>query len=131
MCDPSRCTNCGKRHKRVIVQRPCYAARFCAQCKIHHSAREVRIKYNCYVQNLPTPLLMLCRSISDYTVLNSRLTINWGNPRLSRIQENSDNSEINDWITKTLKQFKKNINHKKIFEKSNIFMRGKGKQHLV
>ncbi|XP_054275235.1 dnaJ homolog dnj-5 isoform X2 [Macrosteles quadrilineatus] len=35
-----RCTNCGKRHKRVIMQRPCYAARFCAQCKIHHSARE-------------------------------------------------------------------------------------------
>ncbi|KAG8335723.1 protein transport [Homalodisca vitripennis] len=35
-----RCTNCGKRHKRTIIQRPCYAARFCAQCKIHHSARE-------------------------------------------------------------------------------------------
>lgn len=35
-----RCTNCGKRHKRVAMQRPCYAARFCAQCKIHHAARE-------------------------------------------------------------------------------------------
>ncbi|RZF35187.1 hypothetical protein LSTR_LSTR012625 [Laodelphax striatellus] len=35
-----RCTNCGKRHRRVQVKRPVYAARFCAQCKIHHSARE-------------------------------------------------------------------------------------------
>lgn len=38
-----RCTNCGLRHKRVPTQRPCYAARFCAQCKIRHSAKEVRI----------------------------------------------------------------------------------------
>lgn len=37
-----RCTNCGKRHKRIPVDRPCYAARMCSQCKIHHSAREVR-----------------------------------------------------------------------------------------
>ncbi|XP_020285160.1 dnaJ homolog dnj-5 isoform X2 [Pseudomyrmex gracilis] len=35
-----RCTNCGLRHKRVPTQRPCYAARFCAQCKIRHSAKE-------------------------------------------------------------------------------------------
>lgn len=38
-----RCTNCGSRHKRVPTQRPCYAARFCAQCKIRHSAKEVTI----------------------------------------------------------------------------------------
>lgn len=36
-----RCTNCNKRHKRTIVDRPIYAARVCAQCKIHHSVREV------------------------------------------------------------------------------------------
>lgn len=36
-----RCTNCGKRHKRSPVNRPIYAARMCAQCKIHHSVREV------------------------------------------------------------------------------------------
>nr|CAD7195884.1 unnamed protein product [Timema douglasi] len=35
-----RCTNCGKRHRRVNVDRPCYAARECAQCKIRHAARE-------------------------------------------------------------------------------------------
>ena len=36
-----RCTNCGKRHRRIRMERPCYAARFCAQCRIHHNAREV------------------------------------------------------------------------------------------
>ena len=36
-----RCTNCGLRHKRVPTHRPCYAARFCTQCKIRHSAKEV------------------------------------------------------------------------------------------
>ncbi|XP_038210899.1 dnaJ homolog dnj-5 [Zerene cesonia] len=35
-----RCTNCGRRHKRVATDRPCYAARYCAQCKIRHSAKE-------------------------------------------------------------------------------------------
>ncbi|XP_034824889.1 dnaJ homolog dnj-5 [Maniola hyperantus] len=35
-----RCTNCGRRHKRVLTERPCYAARYCAQCKIRHSAKE-------------------------------------------------------------------------------------------
>lgn len=35
-----RCTNCGRRHKRVQTDRPCYAARYCAQCKIRHSAKE-------------------------------------------------------------------------------------------
>lgn len=35
-----RCTNCGKRHRRISVDRPCYAARLCSQCKIHHAARE-------------------------------------------------------------------------------------------
>ncbi|KAL4710520.1 hypothetical protein ACJJTC_008922 [Scirpophaga incertulas] len=35
-----RCTNCGRRHKRVLAARPCYAARYCAQCKIRHSAKE-------------------------------------------------------------------------------------------
>ncbi|CAG9784846.1 unnamed protein product [Diatraea saccharalis] len=38
-----RCTNCGRRHKRVLTDRPCYAARYCAQCKIRHSAKEVTI----------------------------------------------------------------------------------------
>ncbi|KAG8225321.1 hypothetical protein J437_LFUL001936 [Ladona fulva] len=36
----ARCTNCGKRHRRISVPRPCYAARLCSQCKIHHAARE-------------------------------------------------------------------------------------------
>ncbi|OWR48789.1 DnaJ-22 [Danaus plexippus plexippus] len=35
-----RCTNCGRRHKRVMTSRPCYAARYCGQCKIRHSAKE-------------------------------------------------------------------------------------------
>ncbi|CAG9138421.1 unnamed protein product [Plutella xylostella] len=35
-----RCTNCGRRHKRVLTERPCYAARYCAMCKIRHSAKE-------------------------------------------------------------------------------------------
>ncbi|CAF4904159.1 unnamed protein product [Pieris macdunnoughi] len=35
-----RCTNCGRRHKRVATDRPCYAARYCSQCKIRHSAKE-------------------------------------------------------------------------------------------
>ncbi|XP_013201127.2 dnaJ homolog dnj-5 [Amyelois transitella] len=35
-----RCTNCGRRHKRVLTARPCYAARYCVQCKIRHSAKE-------------------------------------------------------------------------------------------
>ncbi|XP_053602228.1 uncharacterized protein LOC128670523 [Plodia interpunctella] len=35
-----RCTNCGRRHKRALTTRPCYAARYCAQCKIRHSAKE-------------------------------------------------------------------------------------------
>ncbi|KAL1465007.1 hypothetical protein WDU94_004605 [Cyamophila willieti] len=35
-----RCTHCGGRHRRILMDRPSYAARFCAQCKIHHSARE-------------------------------------------------------------------------------------------
>ncbi|XP_012236453.1 dnaJ homolog dnj-5 isoform X2 [Bombus impatiens] len=35
-----RCTNCGLRHKRIPTQRPCYAARYCAQCKIRHGAKE-------------------------------------------------------------------------------------------
>lgn len=37
----SRCTSCGKRHKRKLVLcRPMYAARFCALCNVHHSARD-------------------------------------------------------------------------------------------
>ncbi|XP_050539083.1 dnaJ homolog dnj-5 [Daktulosphaira vitifoliae] len=36
-----RCTSCGKRHKRKLVScRPMYAARFCALCNVHHSARD-------------------------------------------------------------------------------------------
>ncbi|XP_045446440.1 putative uncharacterized protein DDB_G0282133 [Melitaea cinxia] len=35
-----RCTNCGRRHKRVLTARPCFAARYCAQCRIRHSAKE-------------------------------------------------------------------------------------------
>ncbi|XP_018335888.1 dnaJ homolog dnj-5 [Agrilus planipennis] len=35
-----RCSACGVRHKRVKVDRPSYAARNCANCKIHHAARE-------------------------------------------------------------------------------------------
>jgi DnaJ family protein C protein 14 len=35
-----RCSACGLRHKRIKVDRPCYAARNCSSCKIHHSARE-------------------------------------------------------------------------------------------
>jgi DnaJ homolog subfamily C member 14 len=50
-----RCTNCGKRHKRIPVERPCYAARMCSQCKIHHSAREVRV-----VKIVRSKFLILC-----------------------------------------------------------------------
>ncbi|XP_053632222.2 uncharacterized protein [Cherax quadricarinatus] len=35
-----RCTNCNKRHRRVKLSRPIYAARHCAECQIHHAARE-------------------------------------------------------------------------------------------
>ncbi|XP_042210928.1 dnaJ homolog dnj-5-like [Homarus americanus] len=35
-----RCTNCNKRHRRVKLPRPIYAARHCAECQIHHAARE-------------------------------------------------------------------------------------------
>lgn len=35
-----RCSACGERHKRIKVDRPCYAARNCHMCKIHHAARE-------------------------------------------------------------------------------------------
>lgn len=41
-----RCTNCGKRHRRQLVDRRHYAARFCSQCKIYHSAREVRSMFS-------------------------------------------------------------------------------------
>ena len=37
------CTTCPKKHKRVLMpDRPVYAARYCAQCRIRHPAREVR-----------------------------------------------------------------------------------------
>ncbi|XP_011203177.2 uncharacterized protein LOC105226098 [Bactrocera dorsalis] len=35
-----RCSTCGLRHPRRITERPHYAARECASCKIRHSARE-------------------------------------------------------------------------------------------
>lgn len=35
-----RCSACGLRHKRIKIDRPSYAARNCATCKIHHAARE-------------------------------------------------------------------------------------------
>ncbi|XP_071539041.1 uncharacterized protein [Panulirus ornatus] len=35
-----RCTNCNKRHRRIKLPRPMYAARHCAECQIHHAARE-------------------------------------------------------------------------------------------
>lgn len=35
-----RCTNCNKRHRRAKLPRPIYAARHCAECQIHHAARE-------------------------------------------------------------------------------------------
>ncbi|XP_043230091.1 nascent polypeptide-associated complex subunit alpha, muscle-specific form-like [Amphibalanus amphitrite] len=35
-----RCNNCNQRHRRSRTQRPCYAARACATCKIQHAARE-------------------------------------------------------------------------------------------
>ncbi|XP_061395097.1 transcription factor mef2A [Musca vetustissima] len=35
-----RCSTCGLRHPRKITDRPHYAARECASCKIRHSARE-------------------------------------------------------------------------------------------
>ncbi|KAK3852836.1 hypothetical protein Pcinc_040589 [Petrolisthes cinctipes] len=35
-----RCTNCNKRHRRVKLTRPIYAARDCTECKVHHAARE-------------------------------------------------------------------------------------------
>lgn len=38
-----RCSGCSRRHARTSTNRPCYAARYCAQCKINHSAKEVII----------------------------------------------------------------------------------------
>ncbi|XP_069999250.1 dnaJ homolog dnj-5 isoform X1 [Penaeus vannamei] len=35
-----RCTNCNKRHRRTKLTKPIYAARHCAECQIHHAARE-------------------------------------------------------------------------------------------
>ncbi|KAH9632531.1 hypothetical protein HF086_004546 [Spodoptera exigua] len=47
------CTNCGRRHKRVLTDRPCYAARYCVQCKIRHSAKEKKnlkqLRPDCHV----------------------------------------------------------------------------------
>lgn len=35
-----RCDNCGKKHRRISVDRPWYSARYCERCHIHHSAKE-------------------------------------------------------------------------------------------
>ncbi|XP_060082351.1 uncharacterized protein LOC132561664 [Ylistrum balloti] len=35
-----RCDNCGGKHKRTLVDRPWYSARFCKRCNIRHSAKE-------------------------------------------------------------------------------------------
>ncbi|XP_069128126.1 uncharacterized protein [Argopecten irradians] len=35
-----RCDNCGGKHKRILVDRPWYSARFCKRCNIRHSAKE-------------------------------------------------------------------------------------------
>lgn len=43
-----RCTNCNKRHRRVKLPRPIYAARHCTECQIHHAAREVRAMSSCF-----------------------------------------------------------------------------------
>lgn len=40
----NRCSSCGLRHPRKPTGRPHYAARQCNQCKIRHTAREVRFK---------------------------------------------------------------------------------------
>ncbi|KAG0713854.1 DnaJ subfamily C member 14 [Chionoecetes opilio] len=56
-----RCTNCNKRHRRVKLSRPIYAARHCAECQIHHAAREVavaaaKMAIRCKHHPLPLPL---------------------------------------------------------------------------
>ena len=48
-----RCTNCNRRHKRVKLDRPIYAARHCAECQVKHAAREVRSNGN-YLFVFPT-----------------------------------------------------------------------------
>ncbi|CAG7703272.1 unnamed protein product [Allacma fusca] len=35
-----RCTKCNSRHNKVRTDRPLFAARYCAQCRINHAARE-------------------------------------------------------------------------------------------
>jgi hypothetical protein len=39
-CTTIRCTKCNARHKKNRTSRPVFAARYCAQCRIHHGARE-------------------------------------------------------------------------------------------
>lgn len=52
-----RCSTCGLRHPRKITDRPHYAARECASCKIRHSAREVRLSF--LQQNIKYILLII------------------------------------------------------------------------
>ncbi|KAL4236978.1 subfamily C member 14 [Mactra antiquata] len=35
-----RCDNCGGKHKRMLVERPWYSARYCNRCLMRHSAKE-------------------------------------------------------------------------------------------
>lgn len=37
----NRCSTCAQRHPRKLTERPHYAARECASCKIRHSAKDV------------------------------------------------------------------------------------------
>lgn len=40
-CMSNRCSTCAQRHPRKLTERPHYAARECASCKIRHSAKDV------------------------------------------------------------------------------------------
>lgn len=40
-CMVNRCSTCAQRHPRKLTERPHYAARECASCKIRHSAKDV------------------------------------------------------------------------------------------
>ena len=52
------CVGCQGKHKRIPTDRPNYAARYCDQCDIRHSAREVQtLYYLCLCHNLKEEII--------------------------------------------------------------------------
>ena len=44
-----RCDHCGWKHKRVLVDRAWYSARYCERCHLYHSAKEVSFCWIAFV----------------------------------------------------------------------------------